>query len=329
MELPKSTEDNDFLVAVFTKDRIHHLYKTLPRLPTNDYDFILLDDSTIAKCQIEAKKLCEKYGLIYHGSNEQKKFIKQIKSPLISKFVINFSVPEWTLGYARNYAFLFGRNVGKNKMLMMDDDIILKAPNDIDKIFHCIKDFQYAGARINRMPDDSIVGHTYRAGGEIQKRYVSASFLAFDMDKISNYFLNVYNEDWIWLFLETDGKEVETVVDVFHMTYNPFENAERKALFQEKGEILWEGTYLSPINKRKETLVNPTFWKEILEHRKKQVEYFNLLQIPKEVLPIAQQLNKVLLNYIQTLQPNYFAEFFQNYFNSRDDWRILLEEMLP
>lgn len=327
MELPKSKKDNDFLVVVFTKDGIHRLHKTLPRLPTNDYDFILLDDSTIAKCQIETKKLCEKYGLIYHGSNEQKKFIKQIKSSLILKFVINFSVPEWTLGYARNYAILFGRTMGKNKMLMMDDDIMIKAPNDIGKIFHCIEDFQYVGARINRMPDDSIVGHTYRTGGEIQKRYVSASFLAFDLDKISNYFFNIYNEDWIWLFLETDGKEVETTVDVFHMTYNPFENAERKALFQENGEILWEGTYLAPITKRNETLINPTFWREVLEHRKRQIEYFDSLQISKEVLPIAQQLNKVLLNHIQTLQPNYFAKIFQNYFNNLNDWRTLLEEV--
>lgn len=327
MEQFKIKKENDFVVVVFTKNRIYRLYKTLPRLPANNYDIVLLDESTTAEYQMEVKKLCEKYGLFYHGHGEQKEFIKQIKSPLIRKFVTNFSIPEWTLGYARNYAVLLARNIGKNKILMMDNDIMIESPKDIKKMYHCMEQYQYVGARINGMPDDSVVGQVYRAGGEIQKRYVSGSFLAFNLDKISNCFLNTYNEDWIWLFLDTNGNEVKTIIDVDQMTYDPFENAVQNALFQENGEILWEGTYRSPKNKKEESLINPTFWEEILEQRKNQIEYFDCLHISKEVLPIVQKLKDVLLKYIQTLQPIYFAEIFQNYFNNLNDWRTLLEEV--
>jgi len=64
MEQFKIKKENDFVVVVFTKNRIYRLYKTLPRLPANNYDIVLLDESTTAKYQMEVKKLCEKYGLI-------------------------------------------------------------------------------------------------------------------------------------------------------------------------------------------------------------------------------------------------------------------------
>ena len=295
-------------------------------MPSTDYDIILLDDSTTIKDQIDAKRLCKKYGLHYHGRNEQRKFLRHIGSPIIKNFIAEFGISGWTLGYARNYSILLSYYLGKHKMLMMDNDILIRGSSDIMKMFEYAGIFEYVGSRIETMRDDSVLGHLYWVGNEVLDNYVSGSFLAFKLDfKFEvNYFLNTYNEDWIWLFLELDGREVNVATIVDQMPYEPFENAKQKAIFQEEGEILWEGTKLSPKTRRKESLSDPNYWKRIIEIRKKQIEHIDNLKIPTHMRPFAQNLKFTLSNYNGNCHPVHFSEIFNTYFKNLNYWKLLL-----
>src|ERR1051326_8970726 len=124
---------------------------------------------------------------------------------------------------------------------MMDDDVLVRSSANVQAIFQQLEDSRFAAANIELMPDNSIVGHIYQQAGIIHARYASGTFLGIRLHEITHFFLNKYNEDWIWLSLENSGREVPHPVAVDQMRFNPFYDLDERVTFQEEGEILWDG----------------------------------------------------------------------------------------
>lgn len=315
--------DERHVILVFSKDRPDRLQRTLPNLGATPYNVCLIDDSASSENQVTIRRLCNQYHIIYHGIIEQEKMIEQLNPDLRKKFVCNLGQKGWSLGYNRNYALLYGLFSGARKIILMDDDVLIEPPL-LEKIFRALSSIPFVGVEIRLMPDDSIVGHIYRAGGDILPQYVSGTFLGIDLEKVRHYFLNVYNEDWIWLFLENNGGEVTKIGSVKQLKYDPFRDWESRIYFQEIGEILWNGLCYHPPPIKISNLIRPDYWNSILRIRMQELNSTVNLELPDDLNMTADAIRKKLSYFHRTLLPEIFANEFRNYFDLLDDWWSLL-----
>ena len=173
------------------------------------------------------------------------------------------------MGYTRNYAIILAKVLGFERVLFMDDDIIIEDNSPVYEMFDLLNNADFVSAEIKGMPDLSVVDFIMQKVGLEPYRFMSGGFLAFNLNSVAEYFLNYYNEDWIWLFMHRPEAKLVKYGEVYQLPYDPFENAIEKALHQEFGEILVEGVkrYIEIENKSNTLLLNKDFWDEIVKMR--------------------------------------------------------------
>lgn len=326
MSQTEPVESDSGLIIVFAKDRLDRLHKTLPYLSRIPYNAHLIDDSTSPSTQTAIRRLCNEFCIKYHGLAEQDNVFKQFDEVALKKFVTRLSKNEWSLGCNRNYAVVYGLYLGARKVIFMDDDVIVDTKL-LRTIFEGLSRVPFLGVQITGMPDHSIVGHIYRAGAHTLPQYVSGTFLGIDLQKVTHYFLNIYNEDWIWLFLENNGKMVDKIGSVKQLTYDPFKGWISKIYFQEFGEILWDGLYYHSPPIRESTLIREDYWQDVLKIRMRELTSIATLQLPDDLKPTAIAIQNSLFEFHRTLPPNIFSNQFKRYFERLGDWRSLLASL--
>jgi hypothetical protein len=128
-------------------------------------------------------------------------------------------------------------------------------------------------------------------------------------------FINIYNEDWIWLFLHLNEKKYLQTESVEQKYSNPYINYKEKITFQEFGEIIIIGILKLKEKQNFNFMTSDVFWTKILDERKIYLT---------ELYNIAAAQNKIeILEIIRWLQENYgqfdsliFTELFNNYFKN-------------
>jgi hypothetical protein len=252
------------------------------------------------------------------GQPEFENFINRykIKFPEFSFLLRELGNTEWNLGYARNFALLYAKASRYHKTLFMDDDIKVSSLHVIEILFKALKDYKFTGSYIAGLIDDSILGHI-ATGLDIQnERMISGGFMAFNPNNISDYFLNVYNEDWIWLFLQLRKEKYLQTQDVFQEPTNPFIEYKRKIIFQEFGEIILDGILDFYQTGSYEGLTKLTFWERILLERE---QYLNGLV--KEAQGTENGHFIEIIQYVQlnskSFRPPDFKTLFEEYSNNR------------
>jgi len=307
-------------IFLFTKDRPETLSKTMASIQSTSYSKFVIDDSVRSENQASVSKLCEQYSNFnYLGKEQFKSFVfeNKIEFPKFSFLLREVGSAEWNLGYARNFALLYSKSICANKVLFMDDDIQVPNLKLIDDLFQSIKDFQFVGANITGLVDDSALGHIATDLGIFNERMLSGGFMVFNPNIIDQYFLNNYNEDWIWLFLQIKGKEHLQTGEVAQELSNPLANYQNKIIFQEHGEIALDGIIELFKEGSYDSLVELSFWKRMLAERE---EYLNLLS------ERAKEKNKSeyieIIDWIKKNSTKFkaetFASLFEKYFDDRN-----------
>lgn len=316
-------------IIIFTKDRPAILSKTLPQLLNIDLPVIVLDDSINSHTEVIAKNIAKNgKNIYYHGKIEQHTILQKFTEVdiYLNSFVKPLGSDGWTLGYARNYAIILAKMLGFERILFMDDDIIINDHSIVYKILDLLNNADFVGAEIKGMPDLSIVDHIMQKLGLEPYRFMSGGFLALKLSSVSEYFLNYYNEDWIWLFLHKPKAKLVKYGEVYQLPYDPFENAIEKALQQEFGEILVEGvkTVFEKNEYNVEKLMKKCFWTELIRKRINLIE--NIIHFSrKNNFDIGITVSKALLNYyFNNIEiESKFIEIFRNYFKNRKLWNNL------
>lgn len=308
---------------VFTKNRPAILSKTLHQLTNIDIFAIVLDDSTNTETRQIVNNIAKKgNNIYYHGTHEQKELIQKITELGVDldSFVIKpLGTNGWTLGYTRNYAIILAKAIGIERALFMDDDIIIKKVDIIKEMMKLLDNADFVGAKINGMPDDSVVGHIMRELSMKPYEFLSGGFLAFDLDSVSEYFLNYYNEDWIWLFLHKPKVKLTKYGEVHQLPFNPFENAVERALQQEFGEILVDGVREACECNNFSLLVDIKFWSKIIDNR---VSYVKKLIASCKINNNKAGINvgNSLLRHLSKINRKKFMDVFVNYYAKKGIW---------
>lgn len=312
-------------IFIFTKDRTEILEKTLNSIDTISYTKFIIDDSITILSQKNVYQLCNKYtNCIYLGKIEFNQFINQynIELPEFNFLLREVGNTEWNLGYARNFALIYSKAIRLNKVLFMDDDIQVPNVKLIEELFQEIDQYQFVGANILGLVDDSVLGHIATDIGINNERMLSGGFMVFNPNKIDHFFLNNYNEDWIWLFLQLRDKAYLQEGDVFQELADPLINFKSKVIFQEFGEITLDGVLDLFKQDSYDSLIEFTFWQRLVKERK---EYLDML--------ISKADSKGKENYVEIIEwikssntnfnAELFSELFKNYFINRIKFKKL------
>ena len=316
-------------IIIFTKDRPDILNKTLQSIKNKNISVIVLDDSYLIENRVNNKNKIKKYSnVIYHGKDEQQKLLKKtsIEKELLEKFTHKLGSKGWNLGYARNYAIVLARSLQLKKVLFMDDDIIVESKTLIPKIFNLLDKYDFLGAKVTGMIDDSVVGYIVRELKYPSEEYFSGGFIAFNPYNVTEYFINRYNEDWIWMYLHHFKYSFHLYGSVRQLPFDNFKNAINKAKKQEVGEILVDGIKECFTRRNIIQLRKTQFWKRVLLEKQLYYKELKTLSLQSNNLNLYAILSSAA-TYSSKLKPQMFSLIMNEYFNERQKWIKILKSL--
>lgn len=316
---------NSEVIFIFTKDRPDILNKTLNSIQDAPFANYVIDDSVSLSNRKSTSLLCNsRPNITYLGREQFNEFTirHQIDFPKFDFLLREVGNEEWNLGYARNFALLYSKSIQSEKVLFTDDDIQVPNPKLIEELFRTINNYQFVGANILGLVDDSVLGHIATDIGIVNERMLSGGFMVFNPNKIDHFFLNNYNEDWIWLFLQLKSENYLQTGEVFQEITDPLTNYQSKVLFQEFGEIALDGILDLFKNGSYDSLAQISFWERLVRERK---DYLDLL-IANAVA--AEMKNYVdIIEWIKSNSKNLNSAVFKNLFEKYFRDRILFQRL--
>lgn len=325
----RKLRSNESCIILFIKDRPQLLSQTVKDLLDVGMDIIALDDSRSAETKAAVRKQCRADNLCYHSKDKQAIFLESLKRFIVNVdgFVKPLGKGGWNLGFSRNYALILCKACGYKRVLFVDDDIVVKNAEFIETIIKRLDRADFVGARVRGMPDDSMIGHLMRMCGGETYEFLSGGFLGFNLEAVTEHFLNHYNEDRIWLYLHAPICKLATYGEVQQVQYNLFEDAAAKALRQEFGEILAEGAEEASKQNDLDLLVDEDFWREILYMRLAYIKSLDKLCMGKKVEEVARNVCKVLTKYYSRVSPDTFVKVYVKYLETRCKWRSIWDRL--
>ncbi len=316
-------------VFIFTKNRDTLLKRGCSNILPSDHGVWLIDDSSDEDIREINETFCKEKQIHYYGIKEQDCLIEslQLKGYKANFFLKRLGDGQWNLGYARNHALVLAASKKLKKVLFLDDDILVDSPSNINSLFLALDDNDFVGSKIVGMPDDSILGHVADQIGINFKRMCSGGCLAFRTDVVNHYFLNMYNEDWIWLYLHSLSSRQKEFGEAWQATYEVFENYENTVLFQEIGEIAVDGVADAVSLENVPLIKLEKYWEQKFTERK---EYLILLkkQCEKNNQEKASKILDWILGNYPKWTPKELAQVFVDYFFGRESFTKLYRELL-
>ncbi len=304
-------------IFIFTRDRPDKLQQVFQSIRDVGHSIVIIDDSVKEVSRAANRKIIKDTKNTYVGEPEFLEFIKHHNIDLdeYSFLLRHLGNDDWNLGYARNFALVFGKASGFQNVLFMDDDIIVPDLLLIDELFSLLNTYRFTGAHIEGLVDDSVLGHVATGLDIFNERMLSGGFMAFSPNNIAHYFLNNYNEDWIWLFLQNKEKNYFQTGEVIQALSDPLDNYASKIMLQEFGEIALDGVLDCYEKNPDESLCTILFWERMLKERKEYLEMlYEKIKLKSEnnYLEIIDHVIKNLNNFNAAMFKNLFVKYFSN-----------------
>lgn len=312
----ESLSVRDDAIYVFTRDRPEVLFASLNSISAWDTRKHIIDDSCEKVNQLANAQLASEFaGVLYVGNAEYQNFRASlnIEASDLHLLLRSLGKREWNLGYARNLALLLAKVNGVKRALFLDDDIEVPDILTIKDTFNALDEYDFVGARIEGMPDNSIVGHIANELGviDVDERMLSGGFLAFNPSYIEVPFANIYNEDWIWQLLQPAiARRHELECCVFHRSSDPYSNIPRRIKFQEFGEIIVTGLMAHLVEIDANLFTDSLFWEKVLSARKDflgKIRHAAIMQKHHEYVSII----ALLLDGYDAYESQNFVTFFR------------------
>jgi glycosyltransferase involved in cell wall biosynthesis len=172
----------------------------------------------------------------------------------------------------RNLGLLIAYMTGWERIVFLDDDIVVPNPEDLRRAAGLLTTYNAVGLAIGGFEDNSVVCHAYRAIGGSQESFIGGGALAVELTRDHSFFPDIYNEDWFYLLDRTKGLQPLAVTGrALQQPYEPFQ--EQRARKEEVGDVLAEGIFWLLDQGRTLDAANSGHWDEFLRRRKRFIEY--------------------------------------------------------
>lgn len=231
------------VVFLITKNHPERLRVTLPAIVASADRLYVIDSSKEPETQeicsnLKASHVC------YHGPKQQQRLLAErpsFRQALESGFITLLSDDTWDIWSKRNYALLMARANGFSRVFLIDDDVV-PPPGLISELLKLSDTHKLAGAHVRGMPDVSVVGHLCALLGFTSQSFISGHFLAVNVPAAAEfYFADIYNEDWLFVLLNSLSTRAARHGAIFQLYWNPYHGTEKRAISEEFGEIIIEG----------------------------------------------------------------------------------------
>jgi hypothetical protein len=316
-------------IFIFTKDRPIVLAKTLEAIKNENILITVLDDSyLIRNRRANENKISKFSSAIYHGKKEQEIFFSKlsVKKNDVIKFTNRLGVKGWNLGYSRNYALVLAKTMKLRKVFFMDDDIIVNGKKLIHKLLSLLDTYDFVGSKITGMIDDSVTGYIVRELQYTVEEYYSGGFIAFNPSAVEEFFINLYNEDWIWMYFNELKYSACLFGTVRQIPYDNFKNAAKKAINQEIGEVIIDGIKEAFKGRFITSLKEEKLWDRVLLEKQEYYAILKMLSLQQNQIGYYKILSKVA-KYSAQLNSKYFSDIFIKYFRNKKDWNKILNSL--
>jgi len=176
------------------------------------------------------------------------------------------------LSMKRNIGLVLAKMMGWQRVFFLDDDIRDIAHPNLQTTIDMLGSFPAVGMRVTDFPDNSIVCHANRETKGSQDVFVSGAALAINCDGDIGFFPDIYNEDWLFFFDNaSNGRLANSCLEATQLAYYPFAS-EKRAAWQEFGDVLAEGLYALLHLGRSVKDATPDYWANFLEARRSFLE---------------------------------------------------------
>ncbi|TDC59960.1 hypothetical protein E1200_31270 [Actinomadura sp. GC306] len=143
----------------------------------------------------------------------------------------------------RNFALMLSHLMGWERIVFLDDDITVGAPEDFRTAAGLLDTYSAVGLSIGGFPDNSVVCHAYRDVGGDQESFIGGGAMAIEVTRHRSFFPNIYNEDWFYLLDAKAGlRQLAVTGKVVQQPYDPYRTPDR-ARGEEIGDVLAEGVF--------------------------------------------------------------------------------------
>ncbi|WP_162788402.1 hypothetical protein [Amycolatopsis albispora] len=169
----------------------------------------------------------------------------------------------------RNLGLLLARLAGWERVVFLDDDILVPDAADLERAAALTEDHAGVGLAIGGYPDNSVVCHAYREAGGKQDTFIGGGALAVGRGSLTSFFPNIYNEDWFFLLNEHGLGRTAVAGHAVQKEYDPFAH-ELRARLEELGDCLAEGLFwLLDTEGTIQRAGRRGYWRDFLDRREK------------------------------------------------------------
>ncbi|MFD0203026.1 MULTISPECIES: hypothetical protein [Saccharothrix] len=144
--------------------------------------------------------------------------------------------------FKRNLGLLLASVSGWERVVYVDDDVVIPQPDDLGVAAGLLDAFTGVGLSVGGYPDNSVVCHAYREAGGDQDTFIGTGALAVGRESFTSFFPDIYNEDWFFLLGETGLAPSAVTGEALQKPYDPYRDTMR-ARTEELGDCLAEGLF--------------------------------------------------------------------------------------
>ncbi|WP_156213412.1 hypothetical protein [Lentzea aerocolonigenes] len=231
----------------------------------------------------------------------------------------------------RNLGLLIARTAGWQRIVFLDDDIVVPDPLDLRRAAALTDWYAGVGLNIQGYPDNSVVCHAFREAGGAQDVFVSGGALAVNARSTSLFFPNIYNEDWFFL-LDADHLGHTAVTGIaIQQPYDPFAQ-DIRARMEELGDVLAEGLYWLLDEGYPLQDADTDYWRAYLRIRQRFIlDTMEMVRAERPSELRARKLDslKAAWGRSQYIKPEWCEAYVQAWRDDRRTWQQHLERIQP
>jgi hypothetical protein len=206
--------------------------------------------------------------------------------------------------------------------------MVVEQPDDLRVAAAMLARYAAVGLANGGFPDNSVVCHAYRAVGGIQDSFIGGGALAVPADRVTSFFPNIYNEDWLFLLDDAGLVPVAVTGKVTQECFDPYLDS-RRARSEESGDCLAEGLYALLDDGKRVADADREYWRLFLRHRR-ELNGHILAKIPTLDCGPAQRLRMIealtaAKGRLELITPELCTSYLEAWRADRRVWQSYIE----
>ena len=176
------------------------------------------------------------------------------------------------LSLKRNLGLALARGANWERVLFLDDDIIVDHPETLHRVSGLLDRYRAVGLDNNGFKDNSVVCHAFSDTGGDQSTFIGGGAMMVNPQTAVSFFPNIYNEDWLFLLGTGVPFAAARAGRMVQREFDPYANP-RRAAAEELGDTIAESLFWLLDVGREISTATTGFWGDALFRRREFIDH--------------------------------------------------------